>query len=445
MPSVVETIVIGYIHSTPHLAGFDSARLWPDVIAANDGAQIRYEALPFDHPLYVMFSSGTTGAPKCIVHGAGGTLLQHLKEHQLQSDIRPGDRVFFATTTGWMMWNWLASALASRATVLLYDGFVMANEGRELFDFAQAERATAFGISAGFLKAAERLGVQPIKTHDLSALRLIASTGSPLLPDSFDYVYRDVKTDVQLASISGGTDIISCFVCGNPWEPVRRGEIQGAGLGMAVEIWDDEGRRIVGRQGELVCTKSFPSMPTGFWNDPGDKRYLDAYFSGFPGVWRHGDYATETLSGGYIIHGRSDSTLNPQGVRIGTADIYGVVETMPEIEEALAVDQEFGDGARIVLFVKMRPGRRLEEGLINRIRRKLREEASPRHVPELIIEAPNLPHTRSGKLVEMAVRDIIHGRPIKNSEALANPESLDFFANLSITTQRSPSSGGAPS
>jgi acetoacetyl-CoA synthetase len=394
--------------------------------------------LPFDHPLYIVFSSGTTGAPKCIVHGAGGTLLQHLKEHQLQCDIRPGDRVFYATTTGWMMWNWLASALASRATILLYDGFPMESDGNALLEFAQEQRATFFGVSAGYLRAIEKLGLKPKETHDLGALRVIASTGAPLAPDSFCYVYRDIKQNVQLASISGGTDILSCFVGGNPWGPVYRGEIQCAALGMAVEVWDDEGRRRFGAEGELVCTRAFPSMPIGFWNDPegpphagGGKKYLEAYFSRFPGIWRHGDYATQTVGGGFVIHGRSDATLNPQGVRIGTADIYKIVEAQPEVEEALAIAQQLDGVERIILFVKMRFGSRLNDALSAHIKQQLREQASPRHVPALIIEAPELPHTRSGKLVELAVRDVIHGRPVKNLEAIANPGSLNFFSNLS--------------
>ncbi|MBI1868092.1 MAG: acetoacetate--CoA ligase [Methylocystis sp.] len=428
--SVKKTLVVPYIHDKPPLGAFANAQTWPDALAAHQGATLSFEPLPFDHPLYILFSSGTTGAPKCIVHGAGGTLLQHLKEHQLQCDIKPGDRVFYATTTGWMMWNWLASALASKATILLYDGFVTAGDGKILFDLAEQERAALFGTSAGYVKAIEKLGLNLRETHDLGALRLIASTGSPLLPDSFDYVYRDIKPDVQLASISGGADIISCFVCGNPWRPVYRGEIQGAGLGMAVEVWNADGRRVVGEQGELVCTQPFPSAPIYFWNDPQGKKYFDAYFATYPGVWRHGDYATATANGGFVIHGRSDATLNPQGVRIGTADIYNVVERMPEIQEALAIDQEWGEGTRIVLFVKMQPGRRLDEALTIRLKRKLYDEASPRHVPAVVVEAPDLPHTRSGKLVELAVRDVIHGRPVKNSEALANPESLAFFANL---------------
>ncbi len=428
LPGVKTTLVIPYLSEAPALDGLSEALSWPAALAAHAGAALAFEPLPFNHPLYVMFSSGTTGAPKCIVHGAGGTLLQHLKEHQLQCDIRAGDRFFYATTTGWMMWNWLASALASKATLLLYDGFFNAGDnGAILLDYAQEERATFFGASAGYLKAIEKNGLKPRESHDLGAVRLIASTGSPLLPDSFDYVYRDVKADVQLASISGGTDIISCFVGGNPWGPVYRGEIQSAGLGMAVEIWNEEGQRVIGEEGELVCTRSFPSMPLRFLNDPDGSKYFNAYFARYPNIWLHGDFATETAHGGFHIHGRSDATLNPQGVRIGTADIYNIVEALDFVQEALAVDQQWEGGTRIVLFVKTSPGCRLDDTLAGQIRKALFDKASPRHVPSVIIEAPDLPRTRSGKLVELAVRELIHGRPVKNQTALSNPESLDFF------------------
>lgn len=428
LPSVKTTLVIPYTSETPALDGLGEALSWPDALAAQPDAELRYELLPFNHPLYVMFSSGTTGAPKCIVHGAGGTLLQHLKEHQLQCDVRAGDRFFYATTTGWMMWNWLASALASKATLLLYDGFFNAGEnGAILLDYAQQEHATFFGASAGYLKSIEKNGLKPRESHDLSSVRLIASTGSPLLPDSFDYVYRDVKPDVQLASISGGTDIISCFVGGNPWGPVYRGEIQSAGLGMAVEIWNEDSQRTIGAQGELVCTHSFPSMPLFFLNDPDGNKYFNAYFARYPNIWVHGDFATETSHGGFYIHGRSDATLNPQGVRIGTADIYNIVEALDFIQEALAVDQQWEGGTRIILFVKTRAGRALEETDAAEIRKALFDKASPRHVPSIIIEAPDLPRTRSGKIVELAVRDLIHGRQVKNRTALSNPESLEFF------------------
>jgi acetoacetyl-CoA synthetase len=431
LPSVKKTVIIPYVHDDPPLNGLTSALTWPDALAGHGAAVLSFERLPFNHPLYIMFSSGTTGAPKCIVHGAGGTLLQHLKEHQLQCDVKVGDRVFYATSTGWMMWNWLASALASRVTVLLYDGFFTAGgNGEILLDFAQRERATLFGTSAGYLKAIEKMRLKPRETHDLGALRLITSTGSPLLPDSFDYVYRDFKSDVQLASISGGTEIISCFVCGNPWSAVYRGEIQCASLGMAVEIWDENGRRVIGKEGELVCTKSFPSMPIYFWNDADGRKYFNAYFALYANIWRHGDFATQTERGGFKIHGRSDATLNPQGVRIGTADIYNIVESLPQILEALAVDQEWDGGTRIVLFVKMQPGYRLDGALAEQIKGELFDKASPRHVPAVILEAPDLPHTRSGKLVELAVREVIHGRAVKNSGALANPEALAFFRDL---------------
>ena len=442
LPSVRETLVVPYIDAPAPLEGFRTARLWPEVVAASQCAQPTFARLPFDHPMCIMFSSGTTGAPKCIVHSAGGVLLQHLKEHQLQCDVRSGDRVFYATTTGWMMWNWLVSALGSGATLLLYDGFPLAREGAVLLDLAQEQRAVLFGVSAGYLKAIEKLGLKPAKTHDLSSLRIITSTGSPLAPESFDYVYRELKSDVQLASISGGTDILSCFVGGNPWSPVHRGEIQGAGLGMAVEVWDPKGRRLFGAQGELVCTKAFPSAPLGFWNDPKGvpsapgPNYQATYFSHYPGVWRQGDYATETANGGFVIHGRSDATLKPHGVRIGTGDIYKVVEARFEIEEGLAVAQAWNGDERIILFVKMKPGHMLSTGLIEEIKDRLREEASPRHVPALILEAPDLPHTRSGKLVELAVRDVIHGRPVANREALANPESLAFFSHLPALSAR---------
>lgn len=431
LPGVDKTLIVPYIYADPSLTDLANAQSWPSALGAHSDAVLSFERLPFNHPLYIMFSSGTTGAPKCIVHGAGGALLQHLKEHQLQCDIKSGDRIFYATSTGWMMWNWLASALASRATLLLYDGFFAAGEnGTILLDFAQEQRATLFGTSAGYLKAIEKAGLRPKDSHDLSAVRLLASTGSTLLPDSFDYVYRDFKPDVQLASISGGTDIISCFVGGNPWSPVYRGEIQCAGLGMAVEIWNDDGQRVIGEEGELVCTKSFPSMPIGFWNDPDGSKYFNAYFARYPNIWLHGDFATETEHGGFVIHGRSDATLNPQGVRIGTADIYNVVESLEAIQEALAIDHEWDGGTRIVLFVKTQPGRRLDDELVARIKRTLFEKASPRHVPAVIIEAPDLPRTRSGKLVELAVREVVHGRSVKNEGALTNPESLDFFRNL---------------
>jgi acetoacetyl-CoA synthetase len=386
-----------------------------------------FEALPFDHPLYVMYSSGTTGKPKCIVHGAGGTLLQHLKEHRLHVDVRPGDRLFYFTTCGWMMWNWLASGLASGATLILYDGSPFHPSSSALFDLAAQERVTIFGTSAKFLDSAAKAGTAPRRTHELSALRTVLSTGSPLLPEGFDYVYRDLKEDVHLASISGGTDIISCFVLGNPTASVDRGEIQCAGLGMAVEVFDESGRRVVGEPGELVCTRPFPSMPLGFWGDRDGSRYRAAYFERFPGVWHHGDWTMETEHGGYVIYGRSDAVLNPGGVRIGTAEIYRQVERLDQVVESIAIGQEWKGDVRIVLFVKLREGVALDPELEARIKRTIRENTSPRHVPARVLQVPDIPRTRSGKITELAVRDVVHRRAVRNVGALANPEALEHF------------------
>jgi acetoacetyl-CoA synthetase len=383
-----------------------------------------------------MYSSGTTGLPKCMVHGAGGTLLQHLKEHQLHLDLRRDDRLFYFTTCGWMMWNWLVSALASGATVVLYDGAPMP-PGREglLWEMAAAEQLTVFGTSARFLAMSEKAGLAPARDHDLSSLRAILSTGSPLAAHSFDYVARDVKASVMLASISGGTDLISCFALGNPLLPVHRGELQSYGLGMAVEVWSAEGKRVVGEAGELVCTAPFPSMPTAFWNDPEGAKYRDAYFAHFPGVWRHGDWAEETPRGGLVIHGRSDATLNPGGVRIGTAEIYRQVEQVAEVMESVVIGQEIPDGAggtdvRIVLFVRVRPGVVFDDALAERLRREIRANTSPHHVPRVVVPVADIPRTLSGKISEIAVRDVVHGRVVTNVSALANPESLALFRDL---------------
>jgi len=384
----------------------------------------------FNHPLYVLYSSGTTGVPKCIVHGHGGTLLQHLKEHQLHADVRAGDRVFYFTTCGWMMWNWLVSALASGATIVLYDGSPFYPDGSRLFDLAQAHGVTLFGTSAKFIDAVAKAGLRPRETHDLGTVRTITSTGSPLSPESFDFVYDGIKADVHLASISGGTDIVSCFVGGVPTEPVWRGEIQGPGLGMAVDVWDGDGKSVVpgSGQGELVCTAPFPSMPIGFWNDPAGDKYRAAYFERFPGAWCHGDWAERTAHGGFVIHGRSDATLNPGGVRIGTAEIYRQVEQLPEVIESLAVGQQWEGDERIVLFVRLRDGLVLDDTMRKAIATQIRRNTSPRHVPAKILQVPELPRTKSGKLVELAVRNVIHGQPVKNREALANPDALRYFA-----------------
>jgi acetoacetyl-CoA synthetase len=408
---------------------------WDDWLAPHADAPLAFARLPFDHPLYVMYSSGTTGLPKCMVHAAGGTLVQHLKEHALHCDIGPDDRVFYFTTCGWMMWNWLASVLASGATIVLYDGAPMAPTHAALWTMAQEERLTVFGTSAKYLALCEKEGLAPARTHDLSALRTILSTGSPLAPASFDWVYRDVKRDVHLASISGGTDIISCFVGGVPTRPVWRGEIQGPGLGMAVDIYDASGRPVdVGEQGELVCTRPFPSMPVAFWNDPDGAKYHDAYFGTWPDVWRHGDWIARTEHDGFVITGRSDATLNPGGVRVGTAEIYREVEQIPEVVESLVVGQDVVDGGaldtRVVLFVRLRPGVALDDALRDRIRRRVRENTSPHHVPRVIVQVADIPRTISGKITELAVREVIHGRPVKNTDALANPEALELYRNL---------------
>ena len=406
-----------------------AALSFDDFLAGAPDEVPAFEPLPFDHPLYILYSSGTTGKPKCIVHGAGGTLLQHLKEHRLHSDLRPGERLFYFTTCGWMMWNWLVSGLASGASVILYDGSPFHPGPGCLFDLAERERVSVLGLSAKFIDAVAKQGLEPARSHDLASVRAIFATGSPLRPEGFDYVYDKIKSDVQLVSMSGGTDIISCFVLGNPALPVRRGEIQCAGLGMNVAVFDEDGGRIRNEEGELVCTTPFPSMPVGFWHDPDDARYRAAYFERFPGVWCHGDWTRETPSGGYTISGRSDAVLNPGGVRIGTAEIYRPVEGLDEVEEALAVGQSWQGDVRVVLFVTLRAGLTLDDALAQRIRAVIREKASPRHVPARVLQVDDIPRTRSGKITELAVRDLIHGREVKNAGALANPEALEQFRN----------------
>lgn len=403
---------------------------WETVQSKDAPADFRFERFAARDPLYIMFSSGTTGKPKCIVHSIGGTLLQHVKEHRLHCDIHDGEPMFYFTTCGWMMWNWLVSGLASGATLLLFDGSPFADEGRAIFDIAEQERATFLGLSAKFIDGLKKAHLDIKSTHDLASLRTIASTGSPLMPESFDYVYEHIKADVNLASIAGGTDIVSCFILGNPCGPVWRGEIQVPGLGMAVEVWDDNGNRVHEVEGELICTRPFPSMPVGFWNDADGARYRSAYFERFDNVWCHGDFTVETEHGGYVMLGRSDATLNPQGVRIGTAEIYAQVEGMERVTEAIAVGQQWEGDVRIVLFVVLAGGITLDENLIRDIKARIRTGASPRHVPAKIIAVPDIPRTKSGKITELAVRDVIHGRAIKNTEALANPEALEHFRRL---------------
>jgi acetoacetyl-CoA synthetase len=431
LPSVRKAVIVDYLGDAATIAAsMPRATTMAEIIASFEPKPLSYERMPFSHPLYILFSSGTTGIPKCIVHSAGGTLIQHLKEHRLHAGVRAGDRFFYFTTCGWMMWNWLVSGLASEATLLLYDGSPFHPDGNVLFDYAQSERMTYFGTSAKFIDALRKAGMRPIDTHDLSTVRVISSTGSPLSPEDFAYVYEAVKKDVHLASISGGTDIVSCFVLGIPTKPVWIGEIQGPGLGMAVDVWDDDGRHVVKEKGELVCTRAFPSMPVMFWNDPAGEKYHAAYFERFDNVWCHGDFAEWTEHGGMIIHGRSDATLNPGGVRIGTAEIYNQVEQMPEIAEAICIGQDWDNDVRVVLFVRLAPGIALDEDLEKRIKAKIRTGASPRHVPARIVAIADIPRTKSGKITELAVRDVVHGRTVKNKEALANPEALDLYRDL---------------
>ena len=408
--------------------------VWSNFIAQPAG-EITFERFPFNHPLVVVYSSGTTGLPKCMVHSVGGTLLQHVKEHVLHCDAHDGDRVFYFSTTGWVMWNWLISGLAAGATCLLYDGSPFADGGQILWDLAEAEHCTLFGTSAKYIDASKKAGIVPRRTHQLPALRTVLSTGSPLLPDSFDYVYQSVKSDLHLASISGGTDIMACFALGNPVLPVYRGEIQCRGLGMATDVFDDNGQSLRGEMGELVCTQSFPSMPLYFINDEDGSRYRASYFARFPGLWCHGDWCQITETDGMVIVGRSDATLNPGGVRIGTAEIYRQVETLDEVNEAIVIGQDFQGDTRVVLFVKLAAGIALDDALVDKIKQRIRDNTTPRHVPAKVVQVLDIPRTKSNKIVELAVRDVVHGRSVKNIEALANPEALEFFRNrMELTT-----------
>lgn len=434
LPSVERIVMVPFGDTSPVDENIANAVSLSDFVAPfADVATIEFAQLPFNHPLYILYSSGTTGAPKCIVHSAGGLLLQHLKELQLHADVRPGDRWFYFTTCGWTMWNILISGLGCGAAVLLYDGAPLLHEGRVLFDFAQAERMTHFGTSAKFIDALAKSAFVPKHEFELSNLRVVLSTGGPLVSESFDYVYRNIGADLQLSSISGGTDICSCFVLGNPLLPVWRGEIQCRGLGMAVDVFDENAQPLREQKGELVCTQPFPAMPIGFWNDAEGKKYHDAYFARFDNIWCHGDFCEITAHNGFIIYGRSDATLNPGGVRIGTAEIYRQVEKLPAVLESIVIGQDWPPhektDVRVVLFVKLNEGAILDDALQHSIKQVIRDNTTPRHVPAKILQVDDIPRTKSGKIVELAVRNVVHSQPIKNIEALANPEALEQFRN----------------
>ena len=425
IPSLIATVIVPFVDAAAADTGLDNAILYEDFLGSDTTLNI--VPVEFNHPLYVMFSSGTTGVPKCIVHGHGGTLLQQSKEHVLHTGVESGDRLFYFTTCGWMMWNWLVCGLGAGARLILFDGAPFYRDGRILWEIAERERISIFGTSAKYISALEKSGLRPKDDYCLPELRAVLSTGSPLAPESFDFVYDAIGADLQLASISGGTDILSCFALGNPILPVRRGELQCKGLGMAIEIYDENGVSVIGQHGELVCTKPFPSAPVGFWNDVDGRRYRAAYFERFPGIWAHGDFAELTPDGGLVIYGRSDAVLNPGGVRIGTAEIYRQVEKLDEVVESIAIGQNWGDDVRVVLFVVLGDGVELDDALVDKIRKTVRENTTPRHVPAKVLSVPEIPRTKSGKIVELAVRSVVHGEEIKNTEALANPEALQHF------------------
>jgi acetoacetyl-CoA synthetase len=434
LPSLRRVVVVPYLDPRPDIAAIPKAVLLEEWLRKHTPGEIAWAQLPFEHPAYILFTSGTTGKPKCIVHGAGGTLLAALKMYKLQLDVRPGDHFFYYTTCNWVMWNLLFHGLAAECTVMLYDGSPFARDGRILFDYAQRERFSHFGTSAKFIDAVAKRGIRPRESYPLPGLRMIVSTGSPLAPESYDYVYREVKNDVCLSSISGGTDIMAAFADANPVLPVYRGELQCRSLGLAVEVFDEAGNAVVGQKGELVCTRPFPSMPLGFWNDRGGEKYHAAYFAKYPNVWCHGDWCELTERGTMIVYGRSDATLNPGGVRIGTAEIYGQVDKIPEVEESVAIGQlwppDKPTDTRVVLFVKLREGLRLDAALEERIRKQIGEHTTKRHVPVRIVQVADIPRTKNNKVVELAVKAVVHGMPVTNTDALANPEALELFRNL---------------
>ncbi len=429
LPSVEKIVVVPYTRQDPDISQLPNAIMLEDFTSHESGLDIVFEQLPFDHPVYIMYSSGTTGVPKCIVHGAGGTLIQHLKELILHTNLTRDDKIFYYTTCGWMMWNWLVSSLAVGATILLYDGNPFYPDAYSLFNFAKEKEMTVFGTSAKYIASIEGAGVK-LGEEDIPTVRAILSTGSPLSIENFEYIYRDVKKDIVLSSIAGGTDIISCFALGNPILPVYAGELQCSGLGMGVAAYDDDGNPIVEKQGELVCTRPFPSMPIYFWNDPEDRKYREAYFETYPNVWHHGDYIVVTSRGGVIMYGRSDATLNPGGVRIGTAEIYRVVENIPEIEDSMVVGQDWDNDVRVILFLKMKEGQEMTEELVNMVRKTIRSSTTPRHVPAKVIQIADIPYTINGKKVELAVRKAIHGQEVKNKDALGNPDAVDLYRDL---------------
>ena len=432
VPSIEKTIIVPFVGEDVDISSMENAVLYHDALKTQSAKAPEFSRVKFNHPLFIMFSSGTTGIPKCIVHGHGGTLLTHMKEHQLHCDVKKDDRIFYFTTCGWMMWNWQISALASEATLLLFDGSPFYPRPDVLWDYTSKNHCTLFGTGAKYIDALRSRDIRIGEKFDLKDLKTITSTGSPLVHESYDYIYDAIKKDVHIASISGGTDIISCFMIGNPVSPVWRGEIQGAGLGYAMDIFDDSGKPMPAGagSGEMVCTKPFPSMPVYFWNDDNGDRYHKAYFDRFDNIWCHGDWMERTIHGGYIIHGRSDATLNPGGVRIGTAEIYRQVEQVPEVEESIAVGQTFNEDERVILFVRLKDGKTLDDDLVSRIKKQIKEGASPRHVPAKVLQVADIPRTKSNKIVELAVREVIHGRPVKNIESLANPEALDLYKDL---------------